>query len=249
MDPPPEKQKPVGEWQNKWSDFQQMLVLRVLRPDRVLFAARAFIEANLGREFTEPPQFNLREVFEVSKPSTPLIFILAPGVDPTEAINQLAKEESQRRRAAAEADSKAKGQVFDAGPFSTHDEVRAVHIVDSSANTHPRWYFQLNVHVSHLPLGQGQTPIAEQLLKAGVKKGHWVFLANCHLSIRWMPTLEKLVGACNCGSCRKRCSIEVLGHRWNSLRQILTLMSTPTSACGCLPRLQRTSPSRCYRRR
>ncbi|CAF4716798.1 unnamed protein product [Rotaria socialis] len=44
-----------------------------------------------------------------------------------------------------------------------------------------------------LSLGQGQAPRARKLLEAGMKKGHWVFLANCHLSISWLPELEKIV--------------------------------------------------------
>uniref|UniRef100_A0A8P0SL08 Dynein axonemal heavy chain 2 n=1 Tax=Canis lupus familiaris TaxID=9615 RepID=A0A8P0SL08_CANLF len=44
-----------------------------------------------------------------------------------------------------------------------------------------------------LSLGQGQAPIAARLLREGVIQGHWVFLANCHLSLSWMPNLDKLV--------------------------------------------------------
>ncbi|XP_032178397.1 dynein heavy chain 2, axonemal isoform X4 [Mustela erminea] len=44
-----------------------------------------------------------------------------------------------------------------------------------------------------LSLGQGQAPIAARLLREGVSQGHWVFLANCHLSLSWMPNLDKLV--------------------------------------------------------
>ena len=44
-----------------------------------------------------------------------------------------------------------------------------------------------------LALGQGQAPMANTLLAAGMKEGHWVLLANCHLMISWMNALEKVV--------------------------------------------------------
>ncbi|XP_014244414.1 dynein heavy chain 2, axonemal isoform X2 [Cimex lectularius] len=44
-----------------------------------------------------------------------------------------------------------------------------------------------------LSLGQGQAPVATKLIEEGIRLGFWVFLANCHLSLSWMPALDKLV--------------------------------------------------------
>ncbi|ETN24636.1 hypothetical protein PPTG_00868 [Phytophthora nicotianae INRA-310] len=44
-----------------------------------------------------------------------------------------------------------------------------------------------------LALGQGQGPLAEQMLEAGASRGHWVLLQNCHLLASWLRTLEKML--------------------------------------------------------
>jgi dynein heavy chain len=46
---------------------------------------------------------------------------------------------------------------------------------------------------AQVSLGQGQGPKAEKLLAAGMERGLWVCLENCHLSTSWMPTLEALL--------------------------------------------------------
>ena len=51
----------------------------------------------------------------------------------------------------------------------------------------------LGVRLETCSLGQGQSPIATRLMNEAIKDGGWVFLQNCHLSISWMPALEKMI--------------------------------------------------------
>ncbi|KAL8020331.1 putative AAA+ ATPase domain, dynein heavy chain region D6 P-loop domain-containing protein [Plasmopara halstedii] len=44
-----------------------------------------------------------------------------------------------------------------------------------------------------LALGQGQGPLAEQMVQTGALRGHWVLLQNCHLLTSWLKTLEKML--------------------------------------------------------
>ncbi|KAM7377518.1 hypothetical protein PAMA_014021 [Pampus argenteus] len=141
----PENTTLPGDWENNCNELQKMLIVRSLRQDRVSLCVSSFIVNNLGSRFVEPPVLDMKAVVEESTSSTPLIFVLSPGVDPTGALLQLAEASGMSK------------------------------------------------HFHTLSLGQGQAPVAKSMIEEGVKNGHWVFLANCHLSLSWMPELDKLV--------------------------------------------------------
>ncbi|CAD7700814.1 unnamed protein product [Ostreobium quekettii] len=88
----PEVAELPGEWEPKCNELQRMVLVRSLRPDRVIFAATTYVANSLGRKFVEPPVLDLGETFNDSTPFSPLIFVLSPGVDPTDALRKLAHE-------------------------------------------------------------------------------------------------------------------------------------------------------------
>lgn len=82
----------TGEWQDVCTEFQRILFVRCLRPDRISFCLSAFTASNLGPRFTEPPVLDITAVLDDSSNRTPLIFVLSPGVDPTSGLIQLAEQ-------------------------------------------------------------------------------------------------------------------------------------------------------------
>lgn len=69
--------------------FKKILIMRVIRPDRVTIAMTQFIYDNLGSRYVDQDAFDMRSVFNESSPSTPIFFVLFPGVDPTPDVEKL----------------------------------------------------------------------------------------------------------------------------------------------------------------
>jgi len=74
------------------TDFGRMLIVRCLRPDRLIPCLLNFVTHNIGSKFVEPPILRLNTILEDSNKRSPLIFILSPEVDPAPQLQQLAEE-------------------------------------------------------------------------------------------------------------------------------------------------------------
>ena len=78
--------------------MQTVIVLRILRPDKVISAIERLIVKELGPTFVSPPPFNLELSFKESGVKVPIVFILSPGVDPIIEIEKLAIKKGLRNR-------------------------------------------------------------------------------------------------------------------------------------------------------
>ncbi|CDI82515.1 hypothetical protein EPH_0040020 [Eimeria praecox] len=139
--PEPERATLPGDWQSRLDALQRLIVIRCLRPDRIIPASSRFVTESMDSKFVEYSPLDWEELLSSSKSSVPLLFILS-GVDPV-------------------------GQLM---AFATSK----------------------NTTVVSVALGQGQALRAEQVIRDGARHGFWVFLANCHLAVSWLPALEKL---------------------------------------------------------
>ncbi|XP_071376580.1 dynein axonemal heavy chain 11 [Centroberyx affinis] len=87
----PEKEKFPQEWKGK-SSLQKLIMMRALRPDRMTYAVRNFVEEKLGVTYTEGRKTEFAKSFRESGPASPVFFILSPGVDPLKDVESLGRK-------------------------------------------------------------------------------------------------------------------------------------------------------------
>ncbi len=79
----PESAHLPGVYEETLNQFDRLTLIRALRPDRISTALAAWIESTMGEFYIHQDPFNMKSAFLESTSSTPIFFVLFPGVDPT----------------------------------------------------------------------------------------------------------------------------------------------------------------------
>jgi len=78
---------------NSIEDLDRLVILRAIRPDKIVPAVQSFIVKHLGQKYIEPPTFDLPGSFADSTNTAPLIFVLSPGADPMMALLKFGEDQ------------------------------------------------------------------------------------------------------------------------------------------------------------
>lgn len=149
---PPESAQLPGEWETKCEEkLRKMIVLRCFRSDRVIFAIRNYVEANMKRDFVENRPTLLKDVLDESKASEPIVFVLSPGVDPASGLRRQAED---------------RGVEFEAISMGRGQSERAKRILSGGAEK-GNWIFLANCHLCVALLPELEA-IIDQLFKQEV---------------------------------------------------------------------------------
>uniref|UniRef100_A0AAX7UY72 Dynein axonemal heavy chain 12 n=1 Tax=Astatotilapia calliptera TaxID=8154 RepID=A0AAX7UY72_ASTCA len=81
-------------WCEQLNDLQKMIIVRCLRPDKILPAVAKYVKRNLGKKFVQPPPFDLSKSYLDSNSAIPLVFVLSTGADPMASLLKFASDKN-----------------------------------------------------------------------------------------------------------------------------------------------------------
>lgn len=86
-------QEPLpGEWNESLTSFQKLIILRAFRPEKLLFGFQKFVIEQMGKFFVEAPQTGMDIMYKGISTTSPLVFVLSQGADPTQALLKFADD-------------------------------------------------------------------------------------------------------------------------------------------------------------
>lgn len=85
-------------WQERLSTFEKLIIIRILRPDKLLTCITNFVKNEIDERFVKPPPFDISASYDESYCLSPLIFILSPGTDPMSTLVKYAADKKMSEK-------------------------------------------------------------------------------------------------------------------------------------------------------
>merc|ERR1711988_883131 len=89
----PQNEPLPGEWNDKLSNFQKLLLLKCTRPEKMLYVAMDFIKQEMGSYYIDPIAVDMVKIYPETTFKFPTIFVFSTGSDPTNMLLGFAKDE------------------------------------------------------------------------------------------------------------------------------------------------------------
>ena len=83
---------------DKYDVFRIALILRCVRPDKVVPQIQMVISELIGERFIDPPPFDLADCYNDSSCTSPLIFVLSAGADPMTELLKMAEKAGKSKQ-------------------------------------------------------------------------------------------------------------------------------------------------------
>ena len=96
--PDPQEHPFPSPFEKETHSLKKLVILRCVRPDKLVSATQSFISHNLGQSFIEPPPFDLQDSYNDSSNISPLVFILSPGSDPMTGLIKFAEDNGIQKK-------------------------------------------------------------------------------------------------------------------------------------------------------
>eukprot|EP00946_MAST-07B_sp_MAST-7B-sp1_P001405 g1405.t1 len=136
--------------------LDRLMVLRALRPDRLVVALKVFVRDELGDEYVDQAPFDMDAAYKEMSNRTPMFFVLFPGVDPTVWIEEQGDKEGF---------SIAKGNLVSISMGEGQEKVAMDSMERLAASG--GWIFLQNLH-----LMEQWTPLMERKLEKLSETSH-----------------------------------------------------------------------------
>jgi dynein heavy chain 1, cytosolic len=130
--------------------LKKVIVIKILRPDRLLATINQLLAASLGDDITQISQVDLTEFSGAKiRPKNPIMLVSAPGYDASLKVEMLAKQVNKKYTAVAMGSPEAFAQVDqairNAGKSGSWVLLKNVHLV-------PNWLGELEKKIYNMTL-------------------------------------------------------------------------------------------------